>query len=40
MSEATKELVWMNQKEELETVRDWSDEGLDVDEIEKYRKVS
>ena len=40
MKEATKELIWMNQKEELETLRDWSDEGLVVEEVEKYRKVS
>ena len=39
MSEATKELIWMNQKEEIETFRDWSEQDLNVEEIEKYRKV-
>jgi hypothetical protein len=39
MSEATKELIWMNQKEEIETLRDWGEQYLNVEEIEKYRKV-
>jgi hypothetical protein len=39
MSEATKELIWMNQKEEIETLRDWGEQDLNVEGIEKYRKV-
>jgi hypothetical protein len=39
MSEATKELIWMNQKEEIETMRDWSAQDLNVEKIERYRKV-
>ena len=39
MNEATKELIWMNQKEETEILRDWGQEDLNVEKIEKYRKV-
>lgn len=39
MNEATRELIWMNQKEEMETSRDWGEEDLNVEEIERYRKV-
>uniref|UniRef100_A0ABD2XTK8 Calponin-homology (CH) domain-containing protein n=1 Tax=Trichogramma kaykai TaxID=54128 RepID=A0ABD2XTK8_9HYME len=36
---ATNELVWLNNKEETEITRDWSDKSLDVDAIEKYYEV-
>lgn len=40
MREATQELIWMNQKEEDEISRDWSDKSLDLVELEDYRQVS
>ncbi len=40
MKEATQELLWMSEKEENEVSRDWSDNDLDLSEIEDYRKVS
>ena len=40
MKEATEELLWMSQKEETEVSRDWSDNDLELEEIEEYRKVS
>ncbi|XP_048523578.1 dystonin isoform X30 [Dendroctonus ponderosae] len=33
---ATRELQWLNEKEETEVTRDWSDVKLDVDGVEKY----
>lgn len=39
MKEATEELLWMSQKEETEVSRDWSDNDLDLEEIEQQRQV-
>ncbi len=36
---ATKELMWLNEKEEYETSRDWSAKNLNVAEIEAHRAV-
>ncbi|XP_032688473.1 microtubule-actin cross-linking factor 1 isoform X36 [Odontomachus brunneus] len=33
---ATGELVWLNAKEEIEVMRDWSDKNLNVQSIEQY----
>ncbi|XP_066142731.1 microtubule-actin cross-linking factor 1 isoform X37 [Euwallacea fornicatus] len=33
---ATRELQWLNEKEEIEVTRDWSDAKLDVEAVEKY----
>lgn len=37
---ATNELQWLNEKEEIEVTRDWSDTKLDVRGVEKYFEVS
>lgn len=37
---ATNELHWLNEKEEVEVTRDWSDKNLNVDAVEKYFEVS
>ena len=39
MKEATEELLWMSQKEETEVSRDWSDNDIELKEIEEYRKA-
>ena len=36
---ATKELMWLNEKEEYETSRDWSAKNLNVAEIEAHKSV-
>lgn len=36
---ATNELHWLNEKEEIEVRRDWSDTKLDVQAVEKYFEV-
>lgn len=36
---ATNELQWLNEKEEIEVTRDWSDIKLDVRGVEKYFEV-
>jgi hypothetical protein len=36
----TTELIWLNEKEEIETSRDWSSKSLDVAETERYHEVS
>ncbi|KAK2709047.1 hypothetical protein QYM36_014618, partial [Artemia franciscana] len=36
MQSATNELIWLNEKEEIEVNRDWSAKGLDIQEIENY----
>lgn len=33
---ATEELIWLNDKEETEVTRDWSDKNLDTNAIERY----
>lgn len=37
---ATNELHWLNEKEEKEVTRDWSDTNLNVQAVEKYYEVS
>lgn len=37
---ATTELIWLNEKEEIEISRDWSSKSLNVAEIERYYEVS
>lgn len=37
---ATNELVWLNEKEETELSRDWSDKNLNVQQIESYYEVT
>ena len=39
MDSATRELIWLSQKEEMEISRDWSSKGLQVSEIEDYYQV-
>lgn len=36
---ATTELIWLNEKEEIEISRDWSSKSLNVTEIERYYEV-
>lgn len=36
---ATTELIWLNEKEEIEIARDWSSKSLNVTEIERYYEV-
>lgn len=37
---ATNELHWLNEKEEKEVSRDWSDTNLNLQGVEKYYEVS
>ena len=37
---ATKQLMWLNEKEEYETSRDWSAKNLNVAELEAHKAVS
>ena len=39
MSEATKELIWMNQREEPEVSRDWSCTDLDIEDLQAHGEV-
>lgn len=39
MSEATKELIWMNQREEPEVSRDWSSTDLDTEDLQAHGEV-
>lgn len=36
---ATQELVWLNEKEEIEVTRDWSSRHLNVPTVEEFYKV-
>ena len=36
---ATAELIWLNEKEEVEIARDWSAKSLNITEIERYYEV-
>ena len=36
---ATTELIWLNEKEEIEISRDWSSKSLNITEIERYYEV-
>ncbi|KAG8192780.1 hypothetical protein JTE90_019099 [Oedothorax gibbosus] len=35
---ATNELIWMNEKEEIEVSRDWTSKSLNIPEIEEYQR--
>lgn len=37
---ATNELHWLNEKEEVEVTRDWSDKNMNLIGVEKYYEVS
>lgn len=37
---ATNELHWLNEKEEIEVTRDWSDTNMNTQAVEKYYEVS
>lgn len=37
---ATNELQWLNEKEEIEVTRDWSDKNMNLQAVEKYYEVS
>lgn len=39
MSEATKELIWMNQREEPEVSRDWSITDHDIEDLQAHGEV-
>lgn len=36
---ATAELMWLNEKEDMEVSRDWSAKNLKIVDIEQYREV-
>ena len=36
---ATQELMWLNEKEEIEVTRDWSSRHLNVPTVEEFYKV-
>jgi hypothetical protein len=36
---ATQELMWLNEKEEIEISRDWSSQALQMGEMEQYYEV-
>lgn len=40
LQSATNELVWLNDKEETEVTRDWSDKSLNVPALEQYYEVN
>jgi hypothetical protein len=39
LQSATNELIWLNEKEEIEVSRDWSDKNLNIPAIEQYYEV-
>jgi hypothetical protein len=39
MEVATHEIIWLNEREEVEVSRDWSSRGLQLRDIEEYHKV-
>jgi hypothetical protein len=39
LQSATNELIWLNEKEEVEVSRDWSDKNLNIPAIEQYFEV-
>ena len=39
MESATRELMWLNSREENEISRDWSAKGLAIEQIERYHQV-
>ena len=39
LQSATNELIWLNEKEEIEINRDWSDKNLNILETEQYYEV-
>ena len=40
MKNITQEIIWINQCEENEVSRDWSDKDMNVDELNIFHKVS
>lgn len=40
LQSATNELVWLNEKEETEVTRDWSDKHLDLGSVHHYYEVN
>lgn len=40
VEEATRELIWLNDKEDTEITRDWSSRDLHVQQLEHYHQVS
>lgn len=37
---ATQEIIWLNEKEEIEVTRDWSSSRLNVPTIDEFYKVT
>lgn len=37
---ATTELMWLNEKEEIEMSRDWSSKSLNVADVQRYYEVT
>ena len=37
---ATQELMWLNEREETELNRDWTNKSLNIGEVERYYEVS
>lgn len=40
LQSASNHLVWLNEKEEIEVTRDWSDRDLNIQNIQQYYHVS
>lgn len=39
LSQASTELQWLNEKEQIEITRDWSDKDLDLPSVHRYYEV-
>lgn len=39
LSQASTELQWLNEKEQIEITRDWSDKELDLTSVHRYYEV-
>ena len=40
MKNITQEIIWINQCEESEVSRDWSDKDMNLDELKNFHEVS
>ena len=40
LKQASAELQWLNEKEQIEINRDWADKNLDLNSISRYYEVS
>lgn len=40
LQSATNELVWLNEKEDTEVTRDWSDKNMNLHSVQNYYEVS